>query len=314
MLTAAALLVLAGGTIGACVHSAAYTSRLTGEHPPQGESVTVNGHGLHVVTAGNRGNTVVLIHGASANAREFTTNLMPAMSDNFIVLAPDRPGHGYSAMPDSQDGRLAMHARQIAGLIAATEGGPVVVVGHSYGGAVALRLALDYPEAVRGLVLLAPVTHDWGENGGTAWYNHVAALPIMGHTFAQLAPIVGPGSAKSGMKSVFHPAPVPEDYYDQAAIGLLFRPQTFRANARDMVALKAELAQQQTRYVELELPIIVFSGAKDTVLKPQLHARRLELQAANVELVKLPNGGHMPHHEHAGEIAGAVARLASAGN
>lgn len=312
MLTAALLMLLAGGAMGACVHSAAYTSRLASKHPPTGQTVTVNGHGLHVLSAGQRSDTVVLIHGASANAREFTSNLIPALRDDFTVLAPDRPGHGYSDRPGSDGGILAMQARQMAGLISETGRGPVLVIGHSYGGAVALRLALDYPEAVRGLILLAPVTHDWGENGGTAWYNHVAAPPAIGHAFAQLAPLVGPGAAKSGMNSVFHPSPVPEDYYTQAGIGLLFRPRAFRANARDMVALKAELADQQTRYGELRLPIIVFSGAKDTVLKPQLHARRLEKQAANVELVRLPDGGHMPHHDHAAAIAEAARRLASA--
>ncbi|NBC21447.1 MAG: alpha/beta fold hydrolase [Alphaproteobacteria bacterium] len=314
MLTLLISVLLAGGAVGACVHSSIYTARAKDNHPPVGETVEVDGHRLHVLTAGPDGPPVLMIHGASANAREFTLNLMPQLSDRFRVLAPDRPGHGYSERPETEGAILAMQARQLAGLLDVSETGPVIVVGHSYGGAVALRLALDHPDKVRGLVLLAPVTHDWGDNGGTAWYNDIAAPPIVGHAFAQLAPLAGPGAARSGMASVFHPAPVPENYYDEAAIGLLFRPAAFRANARDMVALRRELAAQETRYEELDMPVIVFSGAKDTVLKPQLHARRLEKQATNVELVKLPDGGHMPHHEHAAQIADAVAQLASARN
>lgn len=314
MLTVLLVVLLGGGLLGACVHSAVYSSRATDNHPAVGETVEIDGHTVHVLTAGADGETVLLIHGASANAREFSFNLMPALAGEFRVLAPDRPGHGHSDRPESDGSILAMQARQMAGVIEADGAAPVVAVGHSYGGAVALRLALDYPEKVRGLVLLAPVTHDWGDNGGTSWYNQVAAPPVLGHAFAQFAPIAGPAAAKAGMDSVFHPSPVPEDYYQRAGIGLLFRPAAFRANARDMVALRDELAAQETRYGELDMPIIVFSGARDTVLKPQLHARRLEKQAANVELVKLPDGGHMPHHEHVGEIAQAVARLASAGD
>jgi pimeloyl-ACP methyl ester carboxylesterase len=309
MLTVVAATVSALG-LGACVTSLVYSSRIEQAYPASGTRVPVEGHDVHVFQQGNGGPVVLMIHGASANAREFTWTLAPRLDTDMRVLMADRPGHGYSARFDGAE-QLGLQARQMAGVLdALAPGEQVVVVGHSFGGAVALRLALDRPDLVSGLVLLAPVTHDWG-SGGTAWYNTFAAPPVLGNAFSQLLPLVGPTQVRSGIGSVFRPAPAPEGYFENSALGLLFRPANFRANARDVVALQAELATQSARYPELAMPIIAFSGSQDTVISPKLHVARLKKQTA-IELVILPDEGHMPHHGEGHAVADAIRRLALA--
>ena len=301
-----------GVTLGGCVHSTLYTSRVEARFPPDGEMVEVNGTDMHVLRMGQAGAPPVLfVHGASANAHEFDWSLAPYLEDRFDLLLADRPGLGYSERPAHGE-QLAVQARQMAGLLDAMAGGePAVVVGHSFGGAVALRMALDYPGQVKALVLLAPVTHAW-ETGGTGWYNHVGALPVIGPAFSQLVPIAGPEMARKGVSRTFSPDPVPENYLENSAANLLFRPRTFRANAADLSALRGELAAQQARYGELTVPVVVFSGAQDTVLNPVAQAGRLKDEVAGLELVKLPDSGHMPHHAHGEEVAETIARLAGA--
>lgn len=296
--------------LGACVHSAIYVNRVEAAHPPRGERVEVNGADVHVIRSGvEAGPPVLFIHGASANAYEFTWTLAPRLDDRFDLMMADRPGHGYSERVEDNYS-LGQQAAQMAGVLQHYRPGEkAVIVGHSFGGGVALRLALDYPELVSGLVLLAPVSHDWG-GGGQAWYNEAASTPVLGAAFAQVAPIVGPGQLEEGVAITFHPAPVPENYIERSASGLLFRPGVFRTNARDVTALQAELAAQQGRYSELAMPIIVFSGAQDTVINPSLHVGRLKNEARDLTLVPLADGGHMPHHAHGEEIADAIARLA----
>ncbi|MEO1641895.1 MAG: alpha/beta hydrolase [Pseudomonadota bacterium] len=303
--------LLALGAVSACVHSAVYTSRVETAYPPKGTFVSVNGSDVHVISAGDDGPLVLMIHGASANAYEFTYTLAPRLSDGHRVLMADRPGHGYSERPDEAE-TLGIQAAQMAGVLdAIAPGERAVIVGHSFGGAVALRLALDHPEKVKGLVLLAPVSHDWG-GGGEAWYNRYAGAPLIGPIFSQVVPIVGPAQVKSGVNGVFSPKPAPDTYYENSAIGLLFRPPAFRANAKDVNALREEMAAQEDRYPNIDAPIVVFSGAQDTVISPPLHVGKLKHQVEGLQLVRLPDGGHMPHHAYGKEAAEAI-RLIAAG-
>lgn len=302
------LLALSG--ISACVHSAVYTSNVEDKYPPKGALVEANGAKVHVIEAGRDGPPILMIHGASANAREFTFTLAPRLQDDFRVLMADRPGHGYSGRPEAAETLEVQAAQMAAVLRKLAPEQKAVVVGHSYGGAVALRLALDYPDLVNGVVLLAPVTHDWG-GGGETWYNKVAGPPVIGPIFSQLVPLVAPAMVKSGIDGVFDPKDAPTDYYSDAAIGLLFRPPSFRANADDMNVLQEELAAQQDRYPELSMPVVLFSGAKDTVIDPTLHAGKIKHQVTGFELVKLPQTGHMPHHHHGDEVADVIRRLAA---
>lgn len=296
--------------LGACVHSAVYTSRVEDRFPATGELISVDGSDVHVLTRGEAGPPVLMIHGASANAREFSWTLAPRLSSNHRVFMADRPGHGHSERPENGE-TLGVQAAQMAGVLdALAPGEKAVVVGHSFGGGVALRLALDRPDLVQALVLSAPVSHDWG-GGGEAWYNSYAGAPLLGPAFTQLVPILGPAQVEAGIENVFDPAPEPEGYYEQSAIGLLFRPPAFRANASDVNALRGELIGQQGRYGELAMPIVVFSGSGDTVIKPQLHVGKLKHQAQNLTLVALPDEGHMPHHGEGAAMAETIARLAS---
>jgi pimeloyl-ACP methyl ester carboxylesterase len=310
MLTVTAI-VLALGGFGLWANSAAYSARINSAHPADGRLVDIDGSDMHVLEQGEAGPVVLMIHGASANAREFSWTLAPRLSETHRILMVDRPGHGHSERaPEAQS--LKVQADQMAGVLRSlAPGQKAIVVGHSFGGAVSLRLALDHPELVDGLVLLAPVSHDWG-GGGEAWYNKHASHPLIGPLFTRLVPIVGPGQVKSGVRNVFSPKPAPEGYFEKSGIGLLFRPSNFAANAKDVNALRGELAAQQDRYSDIKVPTVVFSGALDTVISPPLHVGKLKHQVDGLELVKLGDGGHMPHHAFGEDVAATIRRLTGA--
>src|ERR1700735_5422201 len=60
--------------------------------------------------------------------------------------------------------------------------GPVILVVHSWAGALGARMALDYPGRVAGLVMLAPVAYPWP--GGVGWYNTLVTTPLIGKLLA----------------------------------------------------------------------------------------------------------------------------------
>jgi len=62
------------------------------------------------------------------------------------------------------------------------------------------------------------------------------------------------------------------------------------------------------------MPITLYSGLRDTVIKPELHAGKLKRQVPQLNLVELPNGGHMPHHAQGADIAQTIRTLSTGSN
>ena len=130
--------------------------------PPQGQTVEVEGAILNVVDLGPRaekGVPILLLHGASCNLRAMRTPLGNLLAGTHRVILVDRPGHGFSPRRREADSTPSIQARMIAEALGKLGLGPLIVVAHSWSGALAARMALDHPQFVAGLVLLAPVTH-----------------------------------------------------------------------------------------------------------------------------------------------------------
>jgi pimeloyl-ACP methyl ester carboxylesterase len=98
------------------------------------------------------GPALALVHGFGGAASNWTA-LAPVLAESFSVVVPELPGHGGSTgLPGPAEG-LDPYAERLALLLEREGAVPAIVVGHSLGGVVALRLALRRPELVRGLVL-----------------------------------------------------------------------------------------------------------------------------------------------------------------
>ena len=122
---------------------------------------------------GDDGRPVVALHCALAQSGTFSglSAALPAL----CLIAPDFPGHGKSA---EWDGRGDYHdeATRVVRALLARMPGPVALIGHSFGATVALRIALDVPEAVSALVLFEPVLFCAARSaGGPAYADHIAA-------------------------------------------------------------------------------------------------------------------------------------------
>jgi pimeloyl-ACP methyl ester carboxylesterase len=104
--------------------------------------------------AGGEGEPVVLVHGLAGSAANWA-ELLPELAERHRVVAVDLPGHGGSEPPRTGAG-VTDFADAVAGVIELEGAGPALLVGHSFGGLVVLRLAHRRPELVRGLLLVAP--------------------------------------------------------------------------------------------------------------------------------------------------------------
>ncbi|MGA7943023.1 MAG: alpha/beta hydrolase, partial [Bradyrhizobium sp.] len=170
--------------------------------------------------------------------------------------------------------------------------GPVILVVHSWAGALGARMALDYPARVAGLVMLAPVAYPWP--GGVGWYNELVTKPLIGTLLAYTVTLpLGYFLAESGARAVFLPQVMPDDFVANTATPLLLRPREFLANARDLVRLKQAVAEQAPRYPEISVPTVVIAGDVDKTVSTNIHSRPFAAAVPNAKLIVLPGVGHM---------------------
>lgn len=121
------------------------------------QTVVVNGRPIFYAETGS-GAPVVLLHGGGPGASgvsNYARNI-DALAQQFRVIVPDMPGYGRSAKALDQSDPFGYLAGAIRGLLDQLGVGAAHLVGNSYGGAAALRLALDTPDRVDKLVLMGP--------------------------------------------------------------------------------------------------------------------------------------------------------------
>jgi pimeloyl-ACP methyl ester carboxylesterase len=264
--------------------------------PAQGKSVEVAGATLNVVDTGRRdavGPPIVMIHGASSNLESMRQPLGDMLARNHRVILVDRPGHGWSTRAREQDSTPAIQGRMIAEALEKLGVGPVVLVVHSWAGALGARMALDYPQRVAGLVMLAPVAYPWP--GGVGSYNDLVTAPVIGPLLAYTITLpLGYFLTEPGARSVFLPQIMPKDYVEKTATLLLLRPREFLANARDLVTLKAAVREQAPRYPDIRAPTVVIAGdASDKTVSTEIHSRPFVAAVPGAKLIVLPGVGHI---------------------
>jgi pimeloyl-ACP methyl ester carboxylesterase len=275
---------------------------------PAAATVTVGGVPISFSRMG-RGRPVCLIHGASGNLNDMTFRLAPALADRYEVIAVDRPGHGRSGLPAGGGVSINLQAELIRGALARLGIQRPLVVGHSYGGSVALAWAVDAPETMSGLVLLAAPSEVW--KGGLGLSNDLLANPVTGPLLARSIPhLVTRGFAERTVAEVFAPQEVPEGYLAHLDLGLVLQPTSLRENARQLVSLKEELRPMVPRYPGLSMPIQIVHGTADRTVGLDIHSAVFARQVPHARLTRLPGIGHMVHQVATGEVVEAIAAAA----
>lgn len=283
-------------------------------HRPRGRFVDVGGFPQHVVEIephdAHPAPPVVVVHGASANLEDMHLALGERFGGRRRVIYVDRPGLGFSARPGQQGASPAYQAAVLRDILDQLGIERAILVGHSWGGALALTFALDCPERTAGLVLIAPVTHPgvWRRKrysavlaGPLGWlYSRTFAFPLG-------AMLMWPGSI-----AAFQPQTMPERYVRRSAAMLVLRPRSLMANWADVGSLETFLDRQAERYATLSAPTIVLAGEADPLVPAAGQCERLAAVAPNVKIVLLPGVGHMLHHAAASRVVEAVEALAGA--
>lgn len=284
--------------------------RLPGEPARTGRMAQVGGTSVRVLERPGRDPAVVLLHGLPGTADDF--DAVTARLPGVHTIAFDRPGFGFSS------GGYHPVAEQLATIdrLLARLGvhGPVVLVGHSYGGTLALAYAEARPQRVRGLVLVDAAAA--GERSSAferaqSRLVQVLSWPVVQQvadvTFSQL---LRTASAKQGDARAFDPGPV-DAAHEHRLLALNMRHDDLDAYAGEQLHADGVIAGIDARLAAIRAPAVVIQGAHDELVEPR-YGRRLAATLPHARLVMV-SGGHMAPYVHPALVAAAVRELLAGG-
>jgi pimeloyl-ACP methyl ester carboxylesterase len=237
---------------------------------------------------------LLLLHGVT-NSSQTWERVAPLLSRRFTLIAPDLLGHGESATPRG-DYSLGAHANGVRDLLTALGHDRVTVIGHSFGGGIAMQFAYQFPERCERLVLVS--------SGGLGREVHfllrAAALPSADYVLPLLTSghLLGLGR---GVGSVLRWARLaPGGDVDVLARGFasLQDAGSRRAFLHTVRAVIDVSGQRVSAHDRLELaaliPTLIVWGQRDSII-PLAHGRAAHAAMPGSHLEIFPGAGHTPH-------------------
>jgi pimeloyl-ACP methyl ester carboxylesterase len=283
--------------------------RLPAEPKPTGRFVRIGDVRVRVLERPGSGPAVVLIHGLPGTADDFD-RVTPLLTGE-RTIAYDRPGFGFSSGGyHPLDAQLAA----LGELIDRLGGGPVVLVGHSYGGTLALAFAERRPAAVRGLVLVDAAAAGERASGFARAQAHLIGVlswplvePLADATFSQA---MRTAAAKQGDAQAFAPGPV-DPGHEHRLLAINMRHDDLDALAGEQLAFSGVVGRIDERLASIAVPVVVIQGASDRLVAAR-YGRRLAASLPHARLA-IVRGGHMQPYVHPGVVAAAVRSVLAAG-
>jgi pimeloyl-ACP methyl ester carboxylesterase len=260
-----------------------------------GRVVDVDGVQLHYVEAGE-GPPLVLLHGLNGSTFGFRL-LTPYLAPHFRTIAVDLMGFGYSDRPQHRDYSLGAQARLVAGLLDALGIEDAFILGHSLGGAVAMHLALEFPERVDGLILVSSASDSETRRGLRSSRLVRPLLPIIAAFTVQNQHFRRMSLQSACYDPSFVTAELMEGY---------MAPTRVKGHLRALGSLMVDRHKDAPLDPSaISQPVLILWGADDRWL-PASHGERLRALIPDSKMIVIEKAGHLVLEEQPGEAARAV--------
>lgn len=258
-------------------------------------------HRWHVQEAGT-GPLILLIHGAGGASQSFR-HLFPILMQTHHVVAIDLPGQGFTQMGARQRCSLDFMAEDIVSLCRAEGWNPAIIVGHSAGGAIALRLWELGMRPDQTVLINAALSNFKGVAGFLfpALAKALAATPFS-------ASIVTATSNRSTIKTLIKGT---GSTLDDAGVDLYLRLIRDRGHIDGTLAMMAQwsLDGLLSRLQQITDPVHLITGLQDKAVPPTV-SRDAGARLPNAHLSEIAGLGHLAHEENASLIAGLIMQTA----
>jgi 3-oxoadipate enol-lactonase len=267
-------------------------------------SVESSGLRIHYYECGQPvRDSLLFVHGWASSGRMWL-DVMSALEADWHCLAPDLPGHGQSDKPAFAWYSVDRFAETLCAWCQSADLHPRVAIGHSLGGAVAVEMALRYPERIARLVLVNPVV-----SGRVSYNLHSLSGRVPRRTILDIGRRVWPRAARYLLRRAAR-SRARARLKDHERRNLQDLAQT----TADSVLGSARAAMHHDlteKMASLTMPILVVVGTRDTTVPPE-EGRRLVRCAQQAQLVELPTG-HLPTDEQPQAFQDALTKFLRGG-
>jgi len=272
-----------------------------------GKKVEVNGRMMRYYQTGN-GEDILFIHGSMGSVEDWES-LYPLLEDRYRLTAFDRPGMGFSDIKKN-DYTIEGNAKIAKEMIKQLDLENVLIVGHSRGGAIALKMAIDYDENIKGYLLLAPIGYMNDDPNAGFIKTKLISIPVYGEgLLVLLGPIVG---AKIIEKNLLRMMKGNETLFPENFIP--FRKELWNkaislaTRARQTDSYNKEIVKYSNKYGQIKHMVSILGGENDRK-QIVMQNDRLAQEIPNSKYLKLTSVNHYIQYEKPNNVVKIIDEL-----
>jgi pimeloyl-ACP methyl ester carboxylesterase len=279
------------------------------EQPPKDQYVEVDNIRTRFWALGDGKSSVILLHGLGGYIEQWADNVS-ALAQDRRVYAVDLVGFGRSDKPQVRYS-IPYLTEFVREFMTVQEIDRATLIGASFGGAIALRFALQYPHLVEKIVLAASV----GLGKEISIFFRMMSLPIFGELFTRPSR----NGTVQQFRFLLHDTDLIKDQWIEEGYEMLSLPgaqRCFLSALRSTINISGVRNDVYRpildRLEEIEAPTLVLWGAQDRII-PVTHAHQATKRLPNASLQILDPCGHVLNIERAGEFNALVTDFLSNG-
>ena len=258
--------------------------------------VTVHGYRRAFVKTGS-GPALLLLHGLGCDHTTWKP-VIAELAENFTVIAPDFLGHGESAKPRA-DYSVGGYANGMRDLLTILGIDRATVVGHSFGGGVAMQFAYQFPERTERMILVSSgglgpeVTAAIRAITLPGFHQFIGALSLPVARQVVRAALRGlHATGISALRDLDEVADIVDSWRDPAT------RRAIKHVVRSCVDINGQIITMRDRaYLTAAMPMALVWGTDDRVI-PASHVRMVEALGLDATIEVLSDSGHFPHRDH----------------
>ncbi|RZN19634.1 alpha/beta hydrolase [Bradyrhizobium sp. Leo121] len=274
------------------------------DNPPRGQFIEVDGVRLHYVERGS-GRSLVLFHGNGSMIQDFeSSGLIDLAARTYRTIVFDRPGFGHSSRPrdvlwtPGAQADLFRKALERLGVERA------IVLGHSWGAAVAVALATRHPLFVEALVLASGYYYPSAR--ADAATSLPSALPGLGDILSYtVSPIAARLMWPATLRKMFGPSQV-DRKFEAFPTEMAVRPSQMRAAAAEASMMVPAALMASKGYGGLDMPAVIIAGEGDRLIDIDAQSARLHNEIKQSSLHRIVGAGHMIQQSATSDVMAAI--------